>query len=84
MAGWRAGILINIILMVLNLLPLPPLDGGRVMSALLPGPLAYQYSRIEPFGFFILLALLITGVLGALLWPVVQGVMQLLYSVLSL
>lgn len=79
-----AGILINIILMVLNLLPLPPLDGGRVMSALLPGPLAYQYSRIEPFGFFILLALLITGVLGALLWPVVQGVMQLLYSVLSL
>lgn len=79
-----AGILINVILMVLNLLPLPPLDGGRVVTGLLPGPLAYKYARLEPYGFVILLALLFTGLLGSLLWPVVQGMMQLLYSVLAL
>lgn len=79
-----AGILINVILMVLNLLPLPPLDGGRIMTGILPGPLAYQFSRIEPYGFFILLGLLATGILGDILSPVVQGVLSLLYSVLSL
>ncbi len=79
-----AGILINIILMVLNLLPLPPLDGGRVMTGILPGPLAYKFSRLEPYGFFILLGLLATGILGDILGPVVQAVLHLLYSVLSL
>ena len=70
-----AGIFINTVLMVLNLLPLPPLDGGRVMTSLLPGPLAYRFSRIEPFGFMILIALLITGVLGKILLPVITVVM---------
>ncbi len=79
-----AGIIINIILMVLNLLPLPPLDGGRIMTGVLPGPLAYTFSRIEPFGFFILLGLLATGILGQILSPLVQAVSQLLYSVLGL
>jgi Zn-dependent protease len=73
-----AGIFINTILMVLNLLPLPPLDGGRVMTGLLPGPLAYRFSRIEPYGFFILVALLVTGLLGALLWPVIEFFMSLM------
>ena len=73
-----AGIFINTILMVLNLLPLPPLDGGRVMTGLLPGPLAYRFSRIEPYGFFILIALLVTNVLGHILWPVASFVMGLL------
>jgi Zn-dependent protease len=67
-----AGIFINLILMMLNLLPLPPLDGSRVVAALLPGPLAYQYSRLEPFGFPILILLLITGILGKILWPLVM------------
>jgi len=67
-----AGITINAILMVLNLLPLPPLDGGRVMTGLLPGPLAYKFSRIEPYGFFILIGLLVTGVLGYILWPLIS------------
>ena len=70
-----AGIFINTVLMVLNLLPLPPLDGGRVMTSLLPGPLAYRFSRIEPFGFMILIALLITGVLGKILLPAVTFIM---------
>jgi Zn-dependent protease len=70
-----AGIFINTVLMVLNLLPLPPLDGGRVMTSLLPGPLAYRFSKIEPFGFMILIALLITGVLGKILLPAVTFIM---------
>lgn len=73
-----AGIFINTILMVLNLLPLPPLDGGRVMTGLLPGPWAYKFSRIEPYGFFILIALLVTGVLGFVMWPLISLVLDAL------
>jgi Zn-dependent protease len=76
-----AGIFINTILMVLNLLPLPPLDGGRVVTGLLPAPYAYQFARIEPYGFFILVALLVTGVLGIAMWPVVELFLQLMASV---
>ncbi len=73
-----AGIFINTILMVLNLLPLPPLDGGRVAVGLLPPRLAVRYARIEPWGIWILLALLMTGMLGWLMWPLVSLVMVLL------
>jgi Zn-dependent protease len=76
-----AGIFINTILMVLNLLPLPPLDGGRVVTGLLPAPYAYQFARIEPYGFFILVALLMTGVLSIVMWPVVKLFLQLMASV---
>ena len=66
-----AGVFINVILMAINLIPLPPLDGGRVAVSLLPVRQAIQYSRLEPYGLFILLALLFTGVLGIILWPII-------------
>lgn len=64
-----AGIQINGILMLLNLLPLPPLDGGRIMVSLLPHRAAWNFARLEPYGFPILLLLLFTGILGAILGP---------------
>lgn len=72
------GLLINVVLMVLNLFPLPPLDGGRIAVSLLPMPYAYKFSRIEPYGMIILVLLLVTGVLGALLGPFVNATRNLL------
>ena len=66
-----AGILINLILMVLNLLPIPPLDGGRVVAGVLPPRLAVPFMRIEPYGMFVVIFLLVTGILGKILWPMV-------------
>jgi Zn-dependent protease len=79
-----AGIFINIVLMVLNLLPVPPLDGGRVLVGVLPGPLSWQLSRIEPYGFLILLALLVTGMLGHLLGPPVRTLQTFLFTLVGL
>ncbi len=79
-----AGIQINIILMVLNLLPLPPLDGGRIVTGLLPGPLAWQFSRIEPFGLFILIGLLFLGVLGQILGPIITVVQSFIFLITGL
>ena len=65
----RAGIQVNLVFMALNLLPIPPLDGGRIVSGLLPHKLSYAYSRIEPFGLFIIIGLMFTGALNFLLQP---------------
>jgi Zn-dependent protease len=73
-----AGVLINCVLLVLNMLPLPPLDGGRVLVGLLPLSLARVVSRVEPYGLVILVALLMTGILGRLAFPFVIGLVQLL------
>lgn len=62
-----AGIFINAMLMVLNLLPLPPLDGGRIMSSLLPSRLSYKFDKLEPYGFLILLLLMVTNLLSMIL-----------------
>ncbi|MDQ6972345.1 MAG: site-2 protease family protein [Mariprofundaceae bacterium] len=69
----QASILINLVLCIFNLIPLPPLDGGRVAVGLLPGRLSYQLSRLEPFGFFIIIGLLFTGVLQQIIGPPVMG-----------
>lgn len=64
-----AGIKVNLMLMALNLLPLPPLDGGRILVGILPHRLAWQVARIEPYGFVILLVLLFTNTLGFFIQP---------------
>jgi len=77
----EAGIMINAVLMLLNLLPIPPLDGGRIAVSLLPGKLAWHFSRLEPFGFPILLVLLFTGILGEILWPLISTFRFLLATI---
>lgn len=75
------GIFINCILMILNLLPIPPLDGSRVVSSLLPPKIAHSYEKIEAFGIWILLGMLFLGLLNLILWPPIQwavrGIMDL-------
>lgn len=71
-----AGININIVLMVLNLLPIPPLDGSRVLMALLPNRASYGLMRMEPYGFMILVLLLVTGILGKLIGPPIQAMIS--------
>ena len=65
------GIIINIVLMVLNLLPIPPLDGGRVVAGILPPSLAMPFMQLERYGMIIILLLLVSGILGKIMWPVV-------------
>lgn len=79
-----AGIEINIVLMVLNLLPLPPLDGGRMAVSLLPHNLAYQFSRLEPYGFMILLVLMFSGLLGAVIGPIIIWLKIMIVSIFGL
>ena len=75
----KAGVTINIVLMVLNLLPLPPLDGGRIAVSLLPMNLARPFAQIERYGFIILIILLFSGVLGRILEPLIN----LVYALIS-
>ena len=79
-----AGILANVLLMVFNLLPLPPLDGGRVAVGLLPGPWAWRLSQVEPYGFIILIALMYTGVLWVVIGPVAELVARVVVTVVGL
>lgn len=76
----QAGILTNVVMFALNLFPLPPLDGGRVLVGLLPMRAAIAVSRVEPYGFFIVMGLAIAGLLGA--WWI-QPLMQLTLAILE-
>ena len=74
----QAGVMINVVLMVLNLLPLPPLDGGRIAVSLLPNHLAFKFAQIERYGFVILIILLMTGILSAIMQPLIRTVINLI------
>ena len=78
------GIVINVVLMILNLFPLPPLDGGRIAISLLPGRLAWRFAMVEPYGFIILLMLLFTGVLGSILGPLRDAVLIALTALFNI
>lgn len=67
----QAGIMINVVLGVLNCLPIPPLDGSRIVSSLLPGRAAWYMHRFEPYGFFVLVLLMMSGILSLIISPVI-------------
>jgi Zn-dependent protease len=79
-----AGISINLVLALINLLPIPPLDGSRILTGLLPVKWAWQYNRLERFGFIILLLMLYSGVLGSLLAYPMFVVQKLFFSIAGL
>jgi len=68
----QAGIITNLVIFAFNLFPLPPLDGGRIMTSLLPTKYAYKFAQIEPYGFFILLALMFLKVLNFWMIPIMS------------
>lgn len=82
----QAGIVTNLLIFAFNLFPLPPLDGGRVLTSMLPNQLAFKFAKIEPYGFFILLALLYFNVLSFWVQPVMwlgAAAVQLIASPLT-
>lgn len=79
----QAGVFVNLILFALNLLPIPPLDGGRIVTSWLPNRLAYKFAQIERFGFFIVIALLVTRLLQYWMEPVMGATFGLLAVLVS-
>jgi Zn-dependent protease len=80
----KAGMEVNVILMLLNLLPILPLDGGRIVASLLPARMAWGYAKLEPWGFPILLLLMFTSGLGVILAPMVNFSFRILGTVFRL
>lgn len=80
----KFGIAANVVLLVLNLFPLPPLDGGRIAVSLLPHQAAWKFAQIERFGFPILLVLLFTGILGKILQPIMAVVTVVIETIFQL
>lgn len=79
----KAGVKINLILFAFNLFPLPPLDGGRIMTSILPNRYAFRFSRLEPYGFFIVLGLMMLNLLTYWMVPVMAVAAMLLKVLMS-
>ncbi len=79
----KGGIVVNLVLFAFNMFPLPPLDGGRIMTSLLPNRYAFRYARLEPYGFFIVLALMMLNLLHFWMLPVIAGANALLNILVS-
>jgi Zn-dependent protease len=80
----KTGIYVNVALMVLNILPLPPLDGSRIVASFLPPRMAYHYNQLERYGFIILIILLATHILSAILWPMMLVVLKVISLIVGL
>lgn len=78
------GVFFNILLMIFNLIPIPPTDGGRIAVSLLPPQLGNTLSKVEPYGLIILLALMLTGILWKFIMPIIQFINHLLFSLVGL
>jgi Zn-dependent protease len=75
----QAGVLTNLVMLAFNLFPIPPLDGGRILTSILPRAYAYKFAQIEPYGFFIVMALVMLKVLYFWMLPVMMGAEHLLH-----
>mgnify|MGYP003468509423 FL=1 len=75
----QIGVSINLVLMLLNLIPIPPLDGSRVVASFLSPAMAYQFNKLEIYGFFILVFLLASGLLARILGPLLQGLLAIFF-----
>jgi Zn-dependent protease len=80
----NAGIVINAIIGIFNLIPLLPLDGGRILASLLPDKLSHSYSRTEPYGLIVVVLLMVTPLFGWLLLPLVDGAVTTIHSLFGL
>jgi Zn-dependent protease len=80
----QMGASINLVLMLLNLLPIPPLDGSRIVASLLSPRLAYRFNQLEVYGFLILALLLASGLLQRLLGPLLQGLLFVFFRIFDL
>jgi Zn-dependent protease len=77
---FRPFITVNVCLAVFNLIPIPPLDGSRIVAGLLPAPLARGYASLEPYGFLILLALMFFNILDWVIWPAVEALLRAIFA----
>jgi Zn-dependent protease len=80
----QVGISMNLVLMLLNLIPIPPLDGSRVLASFLSPAMAYQFNKLEVYGFLILVLLLASGILGRILGPLLQGLLSVFFRFFGL
>ena len=80
----EAGILVNVIFAILNLFPVLPLDGGRILASLLPARISYLYQGTERYGMIILILLIVSGILGSVMSPLVSIGVALIYSIFGL